>query len=1132
MPELKKIKNPLRKLPASFKLRIGALIFLSLLSSGGFLLVKQKISLRPKGEVLVPQAKPDLPDLDVAFIERLPKIDYDNPKKWPDQGETVEFRAQVKNHGSQNSGVFNYQWKIDEEVFAGSWSNLAPEEEVVFSHRWIWPHAKTSDNRITGSHTVEFIADPDNYVREISETNNKVKDFTQALAVGFWVEKSVYDFFNERQYDYCQDKSCQGSNSWEDWAQRQIREWNRLFEISRYPQAPEGVIDRVRLDKINVVKDCDLPLNPLNNFRPERANDGDTTILDLDWKVYRVDVKPGDWWQVDLGHDYTFKQIKIWSRAINPHDWWDKFRIETSLTEAFSGEQTVVAREDDWPDVRSKTYSFTPQTSRFVRVVSEVTQKYTGLQEFEVFDLTGVNLALNKQANAISWQIESAGNLPDTRDKTVDLMWGFDTAIAGKIVCGFRDEMNPSKNLYLINPNFQNLEYSLMHELSHARYLFDTYYYMVDGSRVLLTDNFGQRIAGTPLLPYVLGTWVHLDKDGKMMGGGNYNEGYGLYSVKALNLIQGQRARCGNYSPPCNIGEFIADLPNRNIWRILDKNSQPIPNAEIKIYRINEDQPVGQRKIFSLEKGSLGQFDQEVYSLLEKAKYNLFSNFDPTPDISGRTDSNGFYNLGHNPFSADPDKPLYWQGILLAEVSSHGQKFYFFQEITDFNFAYWEGKTNEAVYPIVTSIDLSPPPTPTPTPRLLHYVDHPMQDHSYSSPFDFSGWTIWRDGQKVEKVEFYMDLPKGQVGKYGEALTDQFERPDLCRLNPLYCRAGWKWRFNPSWVNNGPHKVYVYTYDNERGYVGEPVVRNFIAAVPTLTPTPTTRPPPPTLTPTPTPNYPRLLHNVDSPPQNSFITSSFDVSGWTAWEGGGRVEKVEFYLDFPNYVDGNMEIGYALCNEYRPDLDTPVMRAYKNSGWHWRFNVSTSYNGWHKLYIYAYDSTRGYVGSPVIRDFLVAIPTTIPTPTKTPTPRPTQTPTPTPTSGPCPLRIQQGIDSSASPLPLNDQWQNAPFAFQYSGYVDRIAVRVGAYGGGRFSCKLTNSDGSDLSSEVYSQEISNNAPASWRDLRFTPPYPRLNAGSYYNVSCHGPVSYARHYWQFDTVRGQTYGKTYRIYVCQ
>lgn len=142
-----------------------------------------------------------------------------------------------------------------------------------------------------------------------------------------------------------------------------------------------------------------------------------------------------------------------------------------------------------------------------------------------------------------------------------------------------------------------------------------------------------------------------------------------------------------------------------------------------------------------------------------------------------------------------------------------------------------------------TGCPVNPTATPTIAAVLYHNVDHPVQDRSYSSPFDFSGWTIWKNGQKVQKVVFYMDLPKGQVGPYGEALTDQFSRPDLCNLNPinLYCRAGWKWRFNPALVNNGPHKVYVYAYDANRGYVGEPIVRDFTVAVST-TPTPTGSP--------------------------------------------------------------------------------------------------------------------------------------------------------------------------------------------------------------------------------------------------------------------------------------------------
>lgn len=170
---------------------------------------------------------------------------------------------------------------------------------------------------------------------------------------------------------------------------------------------------------------------------------------------------------------------------------------------------------------------------------------------------------------------------------------------------------------------------------------------------------------------------------------------------------------------------------------------------------------------------------------------------------------------------------------------------------------------------------------------------------------------------------------------------------------------------------------------------------------PFSSPLPSPRPsntPGPTLTPTPTLSS-RLIHNVDHPLQNGRYSTSFPFSGWTALEGGGRVEKVKFFLD-----NTSGYLGEALCNEYRPDLDTPVMRAYKNSGWHWHFNLSGVSNGWHKLDVIAYQADRS-VGFPITRVFLVAVPTLTPTPrplsTTIPTPTgppvPTNTPTPTPT---------------------------------------------------------------------------------------------------------------------------------------
>lgn len=477
--------------------------------------------------------RPNLSDLDVLYIERLPRYNFDAPKKWPDFGETVELKGHIKNNGDKPTGRFFFKWSIDgQEVFFGENDSLDPEKETTIVYQWSWPHTISSDGRIQGRHTVELIVDPEDEIGEISETNNNVKDLTQGLAVGFWVEQSVYNFFNQNQYNFCQDKSCAGSNSWEDWAQRQIREWNKLFEKSQYPSFPDGVLDRVRLDKVIVVADCTLPLNG------------------------------------------------------------------------------------------------------------------------------GI-----------------ADNSPDRNDKTVDLMWGFTSAKVGVIACP-RDENDGNKNLYLNRPDLQNIEWPLMHELSHARYLIDTWAFNVKGEDVLVRDDGGNLIAGTPLLPYVAWNIVYYNKDQKIMGGGDYSKGYGEHSTGALNRVRGLRARKGNYNPPSVVGEYLNDLPSENKFQFLSKFGEPLVEAIISIYQAGPK--------------------SEWYGKI----------FDETPDVKKTSSENGEIILERNPFGGSAITHTFGSanGIFLFKIKYRNQVEYRFQEVSDFNLAYWRGETEEAIYSIRTQL--------------------------------------------------------------------------------------------------------------------------------------------------------------------------------------------------------------------------------------------------------------------------------------------------------------------------------------------------------------------------------------------------------------------------------------------
>ena len=516
-----------------------------------------------------------LPDMNVANIARTPRYDYNASKNNPTPGDIVTFQARIANRGGQSTGVFQYAWYIDQVlVQSNTYPNLNAGEEISLSLNWTWQD---------GPHMVRLNLDPSNVISEVSEQNNNVEDRTNGLAVGFWVEQSVYDYFNIHQVELGL-----GSVSWDDWAQRQIRFWNQMMADAIHPLTPQGVIDRVRLDKVTVVPDGTLP------------------------------------------HPY--------------------------------------------PD-----------------------------------------------------------NFPDVNDKTVDMMWGFDAELVGP------------NGLYVQDPSAQNLEPSLLHELSHARYLLDLYgldvgfvveyldsdvtstattltvknnvetstywplpaYLAIEGELVIcqaksgnsfvnclrgaegtiprvhpvnaivnqaairVQDGQGNLILTSSAMPLV-GLWddhVYYNRyPTDLMSGGL---AYETHSAYAWNRIAGQRPVCGNYNAPCNIGEYANDLPQHNVVEIRDVNGQPIYGARVELF---------QAKPYV-----------DWYA-------KLYLN---TPDATYYTNTLGHADLGHFPFGSGPTiihTDGHSDANLLLKISYGAQSFYRFFEVTEANEAYWSGQQNIATY--------------------------------------------------------------------------------------------------------------------------------------------------------------------------------------------------------------------------------------------------------------------------------------------------------------------------------------------------------------------------------------------------------------------------------------------------
>lgn len=218
----------------------------------------------------------NLGDLDVTYISRTPRyerlrVSYHkrtdgfvgdvNPylteeerqkKRWPDEGEVVTFFAHVKNHGDVPVDSFEYLWMIDgktmERKLAGQ---LGPNEEMVFQLKWEWQ---------SGLHTVSFQVDPLGQINEMSDRNNQLTDRTDALTFHFHVEKSLYDYFKTIRNSW-------GTYSWEDWSQSHVALMNEMFKRAIYPTTPDGILERVRLDKITIHEDGEL--DPQGTHAPE-----------------------------------------------------------------------------------------------------------------------------------------------------------------------------------------------------------------------------------------------------------------------------------------------------------------------------------------------------------------------------------------------------------------------------------------------------------------------------------------------------------------------------------------------------------------------------------------------------------------------------------------------------------------------------------------------------------------------------------------------------------------------------------------------------------------------------------------------------------------------------------------------
>lgn len=214
------------------------------------------------------QVKPHLPDLTVAYVERLPRdpgwherVRYDlegkedlpvlvaDPEKCPlhpEPGQEVSFVVHILNAGAAPTvRPFSYSILVDSSEIARGVirKSLSPRQEETVKVQWLWQE---------GEHTLKVLLDCEGAIEEIAEWNNTFIDPVRALTFFFAVSRNVIEGFAESLN--CVDTFC-----FEDWAQYHVHMMNWLFEKSVYRCALQGIRERVRVDRIIVVEDSRDP---------------------------------------------------------------------------------------------------------------------------------------------------------------------------------------------------------------------------------------------------------------------------------------------------------------------------------------------------------------------------------------------------------------------------------------------------------------------------------------------------------------------------------------------------------------------------------------------------------------------------------------------------------------------------------------------------------------------------------------------------------------------------------------------------------------------------------------------------------------------------------------------------------
>jgi hypothetical protein len=183
--------------------------------------------------------------------QAVPVLDHalnDMSKKWPSENEECIYVAHVKNIGNSASAGFTVQPYFEEKPSGPTQQGqaLQPGEEVLIPVRLNYKNVP-GDHRFGA---ITFLVTPSGDDANPSDKQLTIQE--QALCLGIFVEKGFYSAA-ENKVD------ANGAHGFENWIQQQVALVNDVyFPYSRFSFAKDGVVERLRIDHIEVVPDGTL----------------------------------------------------------------------------------------------------------------------------------------------------------------------------------------------------------------------------------------------------------------------------------------------------------------------------------------------------------------------------------------------------------------------------------------------------------------------------------------------------------------------------------------------------------------------------------------------------------------------------------------------------------------------------------------------------------------------------------------------------------------------------------------------------------------------------------------------------------------------------------------------------------